>query len=90
MPAVAVKLADVELAATVTEAGTDKAVVLLDKATEAPPEPAACDSVTVQVVDPPELRLVALHVSWLTVVGATREIDAVCELPLKDAVTTAV
>jgi hypothetical protein len=41
LPAVAVKLAEVEPAGTVTEAGTGNAVVLLDKDTTLPPLGAA-------------------------------------------------
>ncbi len=90
VPAVAVKFADVAPEATVTEAGTVNAAALLDNVTAMPPVPAACDSVTVHADVPPELRLVGLQVTRLTVVGATSEIDTVCELPLYDAVTTAV
>ncbi len=82
MPAVAVKFADVAPDATVTEAGTVSAAALLESVTTMPPVPAACESVTVHEDVPPELRLVGLHDTRLTVVGATREIDAVCELPL--------
>jgi hypothetical protein len=46
---VAVKLVLVEPADTVTEAGTVKAALLLDRATAAPPLGAAADSVTVHV-----------------------------------------
>jgi len=47
-----------------------------------PPEPAACDNVTEHADAPPELRLVGLHDTMLTVIGASSEIDVVCELPL--------
>ncbi len=82
VPAVAVKLAEVAPDATVAEAGTVSAAALLDSVTVIPPVPAACDSVTVHEEVPPELRLVGLHETRLTMVGATSEIDAVCELPL--------
>ena len=82
VPAVAVKLAEVAPAATVADAGTVRAAALLDSVTVMPPDPAACDSVTVQDDVPPEFRLVGLQATRLTVVGATSEIDAVCELPL--------
>ena len=82
MPAVAVKLADVAPEATVTDAGTVSAAALLESVSATPPEPAACDSVTVQDEVPPELRLVGLQDSALTLSGASREIDAVCELLL--------
>ena len=82
MLAVAVKFADVAPGATLTEEGTVSAVTLLESATVMPPEPAACDSVTEHADVPPELRLVGLHDTRLSVVAATSEIDAVCELPL--------
>ncbi|MGD0669124.1 MAG: hypothetical protein ABSB23_16320 [Bryobacteraceae bacterium] len=82
VPAVAVKFAELAPDTTLTEPGTVNAVTLLDSVTVIPPVPAACESVTVQVDVPPELRLVGLHDTKLTVVGATNEIDAVCELPL--------
>ncbi|MGB9454592.1 MAG: hypothetical protein WCB12_00990, partial [Bryobacteraceae bacterium] len=76
--------------ATLTEAGTVNAVTLLDSVTVMPPAPAGCDSVTVHADVPPELRLGGVHDTRLTMVGATSRIDAVCELPLYEAVTTAV
>ena len=82
VPAVAVKFAEVDPDATLTETGTVNAVTLLDSVTEIPPVPAACDNVTVQVDVPFEFKLVGLHDSELTVVGATSEMFAVCELPL--------
>jgi len=77
-----VKFAEVAPDATFTEGGTVNAVTLLDSVTAMPPEPAACDNVTEHADVPPEFRLVGLHETKLTVVGATSEIDAVCELPL--------
>jgi hypothetical protein len=59
--AVAWKLAPVAPAATVTDAGTGKELLLSERATTAPPPGAARDSDTVQVVDAPELRLVGVH-----------------------------
>jgi hypothetical protein len=90
VPAVAVKFAEVAPDATLTEAGTVSAVALLESATVTPLEPAGCDSVTVHVDVPPELRLGGVHDTRLTKVGAASRIDAVCELPLYEAVTTAV
>ena len=90
VPAVAVKLAEVAPDETLTDPGTVSAVTLLDSVTEMPPVPAACDNVTVQVDVPFEFRLVGLHDSELTVVAATREMLAVCVLPFKVPVTTAV
>ncbi len=82
VPAVAVKFAEVAPDVTVTEAGTVSAAALLESVTVIPLEPAACDSVTVHEDVPPEFRLVGLHDTRLTVVGATNEIDAVRELLL--------
>ncbi len=82
VPAVAVKFADVAPDATVTDAGTVSAAALLERDTAIPPEPAACDSVTVQADVPPEPRLAGVHDTRLTAAGATSRIDAVCELPL--------
>jgi hypothetical protein len=82
VPAVAVKFADVAPDATPTEEGTVNVVTLLESATVMPPEPAARDNVTEHADVPPELRLVGLHDTRLSVVAATSEIDAVCELPL--------
>ena len=68
----AVNVAEVELAATVTDAPTGNAALLLDRPTAVPPGPAAWVRVTVQVVDDPELTLVGLQLSADTSVGATR------------------
>ena len=69
VPAVAVKLAVVEPAGTITDAGTGSRVLLLDRVTVAPPLSAAPDSVTVQELDCAETRLVGLH-AILVNVGA--------------------
>lgn len=61
VPAVALKVADVAPAATVTDAGTVTAELLLDKATADPPDGAAPESVTVQVELPPDDRLAGEH-----------------------------
>jgi len=90
VPAVAVNPTDVAPDATVTEAGTLKAVVLLESATAMPPEPAACESVTVHEDEAPEPKLVGLHVSWLTVVAATSDTLAVFELAFSVPVIPAV
>jgi len=87
---VAVKFADAAPDDTFTEGGTVKGAALLERATAMPPEPAACESVTEHADVPPELRLVGLHDTRITVVGTTNRIDAVCELPLYVAVTTTV
>jgi hypothetical protein len=79
---VAVKPADIAPDDTFTVAGTVSAALLLESATVAPPEPAACESVAVQADVPPELRVVGEHDTWLTTVDAASEIEAVCGLPL--------
>ncbi len=59
--AVAVNVAEVVPAATVTDAGTDSSPVLLERATVAPPADANWFSETVQVDKPPPLSDVGLH-----------------------------
>ena len=87
VPAVAVKVAVVFPAPTVTEAGTVNAAALLDNVTVAPP---VCVTVAVHVELPPDTRLVGLHVTALSSTGATSEIVAVCVLPFRVAVMVAV
>jgi len=82
VPVVAVKVAVVAAAATVTEAGTVSAVVLLDSVTEAPPVGAAFVRVTVHVEEPFEERLVGLQASVDINTGAVRLTVAVAELLL--------
>jgi hypothetical protein len=48
VPATAVNAADAAPADTLTEAGTIRAVVLLERETVTPPELTACEIVTVQ------------------------------------------
>jgi hypothetical protein len=66
VPAVAVNVADVAPAATVTEAGTERSVLSLLSETAAPPEGAALERVTVQELVPAGLRLVGVQESVLT------------------------
>ena len=82
LPAVAVKLAEVEPAATVTVAETVNAAALLDRLTVAPPVRAAFDNVTEQVDVPAEVKLVGEQETALTVGLATKEIEVLAELPL--------
>ena len=70
--AVTVKVAEVAVAATATEAGTVNDVLLFDRVTLAPPEGAACVRVTVQLLDAFGPRLLALHESEETRTGATK------------------
>src|SRR5580700_3805630 len=60
---VALKVADMAAAATVTDAGTVRVALLLVRTTEAPPVGAAWDRVTVQVLVELGPRLVGLQAS---------------------------
>ena len=82
VPATAVKVADITPDPTVTEGGTVSAAVLLESVTVTPPDPAACDSVTVQVVVHPEFKLAGLQDNKLTEAAANSDSEADCELPL--------
>ena len=86
-PAVAVKVAVVAAAPTVTDAGTLSEELLLDSATVPPP---VCDRVTVQVLDWPALRLDGEQVSEFNDNGNASAIEAVREVPLREAVTVEV
>lgn len=68
VPAVAVKVAVVAPEATVTEAGTLTAALLLESDTTAPPVGAACVIVTVQVDVLPELTVAGLQPTLLRLV----------------------
>ena len=83
----AVNVAVVLAATTVTEAGTVNAAALLDSATVAPP---VFDTVTVQVELPPDPRLAGAHVTLLTTVAVASVMVAVAVLPFSAAVTVAV
>src|ERR1017187_4973103 len=63
VPAVAVKVAEVEPAGTVTEAATSSRALLLARDTAGPPLGAPGASATVQVELAPETRLVGKHCS---------------------------
>ena len=80
-PAVARKVAELALAATVTEAGTLSMELVLDSVTAAPPAGAACDNVTVQVEEAFDPMLPGLHVTDDTRVAATRLMVAFVVLP---------
>jgi len=84
---VAVKLAVVEPAATVTEAGTGSAVLLDETATPEPPVGATCDNVIVQVVLPPEVIVAGVHCKVVTVTGGVTVTAEVAEVLFSDAVT---
>ena len=81
------KLALVEPAAAVTEAGTGSAVLLDETATLEPPVGAAWDNVIVQVVLPPEVIVAGVHRKVVTVTGGLTVTDEVAELLFSAAVT---
>jgi hypothetical protein len=86
----AVNVAVVALAATVTVAGTaSTAGTLSDSATTVPPEGAAFESVTVHDVLALEATVVGTHCSDVTRIGASKEIVAVVDVPLREAETVA-
>jgi hypothetical protein len=87
--ALALKLAVVAPAVTVTEAGTVSRALLLDSVTAEPPTGAVCVSVTVQLLTPLWPRFAGLHTTPETNTGANRLIVAVCELAPSVAVTVA-
>ena len=91
-PAVAVKVAVVAEAETVTEGGTVTAeVALLERATEDPPEGAALDRVTVQVVEEEAARVVLVHSREAgAAAGATSDKFAVALDPFQVAIVVAV
>ena len=84
---VALNVAVVAAAATVTEAGTVRVVPVLVKVTLAPPVGATLLSVTVQVLEAFGPKLVGLQASVDTNTGATKLIVALAELLLYVAVT---
>jgi len=75
-------------AATVTEAGKLRPVLAgaTAIATTVPPAGAAAESLTVQVIAPQELNVVAGHVSDVTVAGVVSVIEAVADDPFHEAV----
>jgi len=79
---VALKLAVVAAAATVTEAGAVRVVLVLVRVTAAPPAGAAWVRVTVQILVALGPRLVGLQASNETSTGATRLMVAFAEVPL--------
>jgi hypothetical protein len=79
---VALKLADVAPAATLTEAGVVSTALLSERATLAPPVGAAWVKVTVQVLEALGPRLLGVQASEDTSTGATRLMLALAELPL--------
>jgi hypothetical protein len=86
---VALKVAVVAVAATVTDVGTVSVAFVFVNVTTAPPVGATCVNVTVQVLEAFGPRLVGLHASDDTCTGATRAILVFAELLLYVAVTVA-
>jgi hypothetical protein len=86
--AVALKVAEVAPAVTVTDAGTVSEALLLASEIMEPPAPAAWLSVTVQVLTAPCPRLEGPQASVDIRPGADRPMVAVVELPPRVAVTT--
>ena len=86
---VALNVAVVAAAGTVTDAGTVKVAFVFVRATLAPPVGAGSVRVTVQVLDAFCPRLVGLHTSDDSNTGATRLNVALAELLLYVAVTVA-
>ncbi|MBS1858185.1 MAG: hypothetical protein JST11_22630, partial [Acidobacteria bacterium] len=86
---VALKVADVVFAGTVTVAGTESRALPLEMLTGAPPLGAALVRVAVQVLEELEPRLVGLHANEDTSTGATSETAADRELVPYVAVTGA-
>jgi hypothetical protein len=89
LPLVALNVAEVAAAVTVTEAGTVNTVLLLFSVTTAPPLGAAFVRLTVQVLDPFAPRLLGLHVKEDTDTAAVRLTVVLAELLLYVAVTVA-
>ncbi len=86
---VALKVAEVAAAATVTEGGTVSVALLFVRATLAPPVGAAWVRVTVQVLDAFCPRLVGAQASEDTITGASRLRLVLAEVPLYVAVSVA-
>ena len=86
---VALKVAVVAAAATVTDAGTVSVVLVFVSVTNAPPAGATLVSVTVQALEAFCPRLVGLQASDDTSAGATRLIVALAEVLLYVAATVA-
>lgn len=90
VPAVAEKAAVVAPAATVTEVGAVRRVLLDESATGSPPAGAAVLVVTVQVLTAPDVSDAGAQANAVTVTGGIKLRDAVFEVPFNVAVTTGV
>jgi len=89
VPAVAVNVALLAPAPTVTDEGTVSSVLLSDTATAVPPAGAAPESVTVHVLLPDELRLAGEQLNDVSDTGTIRLIAAVRDTLPSVAVTVA-
>lgn len=89
-PVVTEKLAEVDDAATVTDAGVVRAALLSESKTLAPPVGAGCVRVTVQVLDELAMMLSGLQVTDETKTGAARLIEVLADVLLYAAVIVAV
>jgi hypothetical protein len=90
VPAVAVKVALLVPDATVTEVGAVSVLLLLEMAAVVPPVGAFFDVVTRHFVVPLPVTLAGVHDKPVTVFGADNDKVAVCDPPLRVAVTVAV
>ena len=82
VPALAVKVPEELAAGTVTETGMVREELLSESATVIPPEGAAADNVTVQVLEALGPRVVGAQTSEETRTAAERVMLALAELPL--------
>jgi hypothetical protein len=89
VPAVALKVVEVDAAGTLTEAGVVSRALLSESEMTVPPVGAAELKVTVQVLAAPEARVVGLHASEERLTEAVRLMEAVLDTPLRVAVTVA-
>ena len=84
----ALKMVVAEPAGTaIVDTGTGSSALLLDREITVPPAGAALLRVTVQVVPAPEVRLVGLQDSEDRTTGTDKLMVAVCETPLRVAVS---
>ncbi len=89
MAVVALKVAEVAAAATVTDVGIVRVEFVLVRVTAAPPVGAALVSVTVHVLEALDPRVVGLQASEEISTGATRLTVALAELLLYVALSVA-
>ena len=87
VPPVAVKVAEFELATTVTERGMVSAVELAETDTAEPPDGAVLDKVTLQVVLPPDATVDGVHCKVDTVIEGVTVTDAAADFPFRVAVS---